>query len=271
MSEPEIETYPSPDALAAAVAGRLVVALAAAQGAERTPHVGLTGGSIAEKIHASVVTASDTSASAREHADSESDESDQPADTAPVDWSRVGFWWGDERYLPASDPERNAKQAWDAMLSRLDVNPRNVHEAPASDGEHDDVHAAAEAYAEEVREHGSGGFEILMLGVGPDGHVASLFPGSAQLDAADAIAVGVTDSPKPPPERITLTFEALARSREVWFVVAGEGKAEAVAKALATGDEAADVHDIPAVGVRGTEVTRWFLDEAAASQLPTRH
>ncbi len=285
MSQPEIETFASPDALAAAVAGRLVVALAAAQGAERTPHVGLTGGSIAEKIHAAVVTASGTSASAREQADDQPDEDGESGEdaepgartapaarlhdaTTPVDWSRVAFWWGDERYVPAADPERNAKQAWDAMLSHLDVNPRNVHEAPASDGDHADVHEAAEAYADEVREHCSEGFEILMLGVGPDGHVASLFPGSEQLDATGAIAVGVTDSPKPPSERVTLTFEALARSREVWFVVSGEAKADAVAQALATGDDAADVHAVPAAGVHGTEVTRWFLDEPAASMLP---
>ena len=87
-----------------------------------------------------------------------------------------------------------------------------------------------------------------MLGVGPDGHVASLFPGSPQLDVDDAVAVGVTDSPKPPPERVSLTFGALNRSRSVWFLVSGEEKAGAVARALAAGT---DVHDIPAAGVNG--------------------
>jgi 6-phosphogluconolactonase len=97
--------------------------------------------------------------------------------------------------------------------------------------------------------------------------VASLFPGSAQLDVDDAIAVPVTDSPKPPPERVSLTLGALNRTAEVWFVVTGEGKAGAVARALATGDDAADVHEIPAVGVRGEDATVWFLDEEAASKL----
>jgi 6-phosphogluconolactonase len=138
---------------------------------------------------------------------------------------------------------------------------------PASDGPHDGVQEAAAAYGDLVRSGGTGQFDVVMLGVGPDGHVASLFPGSEQLDADDAIAVAVTDSPKPPPERVTLTLGALNHSSEVWFVVAGAGKAEAVAKALATGDDAADLHDVPAVGVHGRDATVWFLDEEAASRL----
>jgi len=244
MSKPEIETFPSPEALAAAVAGRLVVRLAAVQAAGRTPAVGLTGGTIAEKIHEAVVAATEG------HED--------------VDWSNVDFWWGDDRYVPADDDGRNAKQAREVMLDRLDADERRVHEMPASDGPHDSLEDAAEAYGDEVRRLGSGQFDVLMLGVGPDGHVASLFPGHPQLDIDDTIAVPVTDSPKPPPERITLTFGALNRSSEVWFVVSGEGKADAVAKALADGT---DLHDIPAVGVTGQDSTVWFVDEAAASRL----
>ena len=98
-----------------------------------------------------------------------------------------------------------------------------------------------------MREHGAGSFDVLMLGMGPDGHIASLFPGLPQLDVDDDIAVAVNGSPKPPPERITLTFAALNRSRSVWFLVSGEGKAEAVAAAMADGP----FHQIPARGVRG--------------------
>ena len=244
MSKPEIETFPSPEALAAAVAGRLVVRLAAIQAAGRTPAVCLTGGTIAEKIHEAVVVATEG------HED--------------VDWSNVDFWWGDERYVPADDDGRNAKQARDVMLDHLDVDERRVHEMPASDDPHDSSEDAAEAYGDVVRRHSSGQFDVVMLGVGPDGHVASLFPGYPQLDVDDAIAVPVTDSPKPPPDRITLTFGALNRSGEVWFVVSGEGKADAVAKALADGT---DLHDIPAVGVTGQDSTVWFVDESAASKL----
>ena len=192
MTDPEIETFPSPDALAAAVAGRLVVRLAAIQAAGRTPSIALTGGTVAVQIHEAVVTATEG------HED--------------VDWSNVDIWWGDERYVPEDDPERNAKQAWDAMLSHLDVSPGRVHEMPASDGPHETVQDAAEAYGDTVRSRGGGRFDVVMLGVGPDGHVASLFPGSAVLDVDDAIAVAVTDSPKPPPERVSLTFGALNRS-----------------------------------------------------------
>jgi 6-phosphogluconolactonase len=103
----------------------------------------------------------------------------------------------------------------------------------------------------------------MMLGIGPDGHIASLFPGFSQLDVDDALAVGVTGSPKPPPERISLTLSALNRSRSVWFLVSGSGKAAAVAAALG----GADVHEIPAAGVTGREETIWFLDREAASQL----
>jgi 6-phosphogluconolactonase len=247
MTEPEIETFPSPDALAAAVAGRLVVRLAAIQATGRTPSIALTGGTVAVKIHEAVVTATEG------HED--------------VDWGNVDIWWGDERYVPEDDPERNAGQAWDAMLSHLDVSPGRVHEMPAYDGPHGSVQEAAEAYGDTLHSRGGGGFDVVMLGLGPDGHVASLFPGFPQLDVEDAIAVPVTGSPKPPPERISLTFPALNRTQEVWFVVSGEGKAEAVARALATGDDAADVHEIPAVGVQGRERTVWFVDEAAASRL----
>ncbi len=135
---------------------------------------------------------------------------------------------------------------------------------PASDAGFESLDAAAASYAAEVREHGTGAFDVVMLGVGPDGHVASLFPGFPQLDVDDAIAVGVTGSPKPPPERISLTFGALNRAKQVWFVVSGDGKADAVARALAADG---DVHDTPARGVHGLDQTIWFLDEDAASGL----
>ncbi|MGN6575616.1 MAG: 6-phosphogluconolactonase, partial [Nocardioides sp.] len=127
-----------------------------------------------------------------------------------------------------------------------------------------DVEAAAASYADEVRSQGSGAFDVLLLGLGENGHVASLMPGHPQLDVHDRIAVAVTDSPKPPPVRISLTYDALNRSREVWFIVSGEGKAEAAARALG----GADLHEVPATGIHAQERTLWFLDEAAASRLP---
>ena len=120
----------------------------------------------------------------------------------------------------------------------------------------------AAAYADDLRQHGAGEFEVVMLGIGPDGHIASVFPGQPTVDD-DGIAVGVTGSPNPPPVRISLTFAALRRARSVWFLVSGDEKAPAVASALG----GADRHDIPAAGVVGREETIWFLDRASASDL----
>ena len=117
----------------------------------------------------------------------------------------------------------------------------------------DDVDAAAAAYSATMREDGAGEFDVVMLGLGPDGHVASLFPGHPALDVDDRIAVGVTNSPKPPPERVSLTYGALNRARSVWFLVSGEQKAPAVAAALAP---EGDLHEIPARGATGVEVRR---------------
>jgi 6-phosphogluconolactonase len=251
MSGPQILTHPSPEALAEDVAARLVARLADAQGQGRVPSVALTGGTIAARIHQALVAAS------RDR----------------VDWSRVDIWWGDERYVPEDSPDRNARQAAESLLDHVAVDPARVHAMPAAPGTGpgggpDGLREAAAAYGAEIRAHGSGRFDVVMLGVGPDGHVASLFPGFPQLDVTDDIAVPVTGSPKPPPERISLTFPALNRSSAVWFVVSGEGKAEALSRALATGDGRPDVHEIPAVGVSGQEETLWFVDEDAASRLP---
>ena len=232
-----VEVHDDAGALAGSVASRLLARLEELQAAGREPQVGLTGGTIADELHREL---------ARLAADSS------------VDWSRVVFWWGDERYVAADSPDRNALQARTAFLDHVPVDPAKVHEMPSA--EYGDLEAAAAAYSDEVRAHGGGAFDVLMLGLGPDGHVASLFPGSPQLDVDDRIAVAVTDSPKPPPERISLTFAALARSEAVWFLVSGEAKADAVARALA----GADKHDIPATGVTGMSETLWLLDEAAS-------
>ncbi|GAA1918490.1 6-phosphogluconolactonase [Nocardioides hwasunensis] len=238
---PVVRRHDDADSLVGDVASALLDRLEAAQSRGEVPQVGLTGGTIAESLH-------------RELARRASDSS--------VDWSRVVFWWGDERFVPADSPDRNARQAREALLDHVPVDPAHVHEVPASD-EVATAEDAAEAYSAAMREHGAGFFEVLMLGIGPDGHCASLFPGHPVLEARDAIAVAVHDSPKPPPDRVTLTFEALQHARSVWFIASGEGKAEAVARALA--DEGS-VTETPARGVRGDE-TVWWLDEDAASAL----
>jgi len=236
---PMLRISPTAAELATAVATELLDRLAVLQGEGQVPAIALTGGTIADAIHAEVARLSPESG---------------------VDWSRVDIWWGDERYVVADSPERNAGQAQAALLDHVDADPTRVHEMP--DSSYGNLEAAATAYGDEVRAHGTGQFDVVMLGLGPDGHVASLFPGFPQLDVDDRIAVAVTGSPKPPSERISLTFAALNRSTAVWFVVSGEGKADAVSAALAGGD----VHEIPARGVHAPE-TVWFLDQDAATRL----
>lgn len=230
--------HASPEELADDVAGRLVERLLAAQAAGGVPRIGLTGGGIAERVHRAVAVHPGVSS---------------------VDWDRVEVWWGDERFVPSDSPDRNALAARRDWLDA--VGATRVHEIPAADRVATAEEAAA-AYSAEIGERGV--FDVLMLGLGPDGHVASLFPGHAALHEADAIAVAVHDSPKPPPDRVTLTFDALNRSREVWFLVSGSAKADAVAAALAP---SGSVEETPARGIHGLGEVRWFLDEEAASRL----
>jgi 6-phosphogluconolactonase len=240
VSSPRIEVHDDAPALATAAAGALVSRLVAAQARGEQPQVALTGGTIADAVHRELGRVA-------------------AAGDSGVDWSRVDYWWGDERFVPRDSPDRNARTARDAFLDPVGVDPSRVHEIGTAD-DFATVADAAEGYGRELRTHGSGAFDVVMLGVGPDGHVASLFPGHPALDVEDDIAVAVTDSPKPPPERVTLTFPALNRTRATWLVVSGADKADAVARALAGGD-------VPAARVGGTEETVWFLDRAAASAL----
>ena len=237
MTEPTILLHPDADGLAHAVASRFITRVIDAQSNGGVAQVVLTGGRVAAVVYRTVA--------------------ESPAGRA-VDWRRVEFWWGDERFVPAGDPERNETQAREVLLSHVDVDPARVHPMPADTGQ--GAEAAAEAYAEELAKAGSPTFDVLMLGVGPDGHVASLFPGYPQPEVTDVAAVAVHDSPKPPPTRVSLTFPQLDNAREVWFVVSGEDKAEAVGKALNGGD-------VPAAHPHGLDRTLWLLDEAAAQEL----
>lgn len=226
-----------PAEVAAVVATRFLERVAAAQARGVVPDVALTGGTVARSVHRQIA------ALAAEHA---------------VDWDRIVFWFGDERYLPPGDPERNEVQARADFLDA--VGATRVRPAPDTSNS-DGVEDAAAQYSAQLRGDGSGEFDLVMLGMGPDGHVASLFPGFPQLDV-DAIAVPVTGSPKPPPERISLAFPAMNRSRAVWFLVTGAEKAAATARAWAF---EGSVHETPARGIVGPSVT-WFVDEAAAGQ-----
>ena len=236
------------DVLAEAAAARLLTRLLDAQAVRGTASVVLTGGGVGIATLRAV-----RSSPAR----------------AAVDWRRVDVWWGDERFVPADDPQRNERQAREALLDALDLDPARVHPMGALGGEDgDDPDSAAARYADALRaaapaDAASPAFDVLLLGVGPDGHVASLFP-EHPATHDDRLAVAVHGAPKPPPTRISLGFRALNGAREVWFLVAGAEKAPQVRLAL----QGAGPVQVPAAGVHGRLQTLWLLDEAAAGELP---
>jgi 6-phosphogluconolactonase len=243
-TDPEIFVYPDEDAVAVAGAERLLSSLAAAQHDGRTASVVLTGGGVGTKLLAAVAAS---------------------AHRARVDWRRVDFWWGDERFVPADDPERNERAARITLLDALDVDPARVHPMGSSD-EFATPEAAAAAYAAELtkaKRDRMPAFDVLLLGMGPEGHVASLFPDQPAA-SGNGLVVAVHGCPKPPPTRVSLTFEAIGEASEVWLVVSGTSKAEAVAMALS----GAPRLDVPAAGARGSQRTILLLDEGAASELP---
>ncbi|WP_418276953.1 6-phosphogluconolactonase [Isoptericola jiangsuensis] len=250
MSERLVVVHPDPDVLAQATAARLLTRLLDVQSVRRPAHVVLTGGTVGIKTLAEVAAS--------------------PLRGA-VDWSGVHVWWGDERFLPVGHEDRNETQARTALLddlvARSGLPEAHVHPmAPLGDeeGEASSPEEAADAYARELAVHAPAGqpapaFDVLLLGMGPDGHVASLFPGHPGLDASGA-TVGVHGSPKPPPERVSLTFETIGGAQEVWVVAAGAEKADQAAAALAGGP----VTQVPAVRAVGVHRTLWLLDSAAA-------
>jgi 6-phosphogluconolactonase len=241
-----IEKYADTDALVTAAGDRLISAIAAAVAERGRASIVLTGGG----------TGIGLLKRAREKADA-------------VDWSKVHLFWGDERFVPADDDERNEKQAREALIDHIDIPAGNVHAMPASDGAFgDDIDAAAADCVRVLAETAEPGeptpdFDVHLLGMGPEGHINSLFPHTAATRETERLVVSVNDSPKPPPRRITLTLPAVQRSREVWLVVSGDGKADAVAAAIG----GATPDDVPAAGGVGRDATVWLLDEAAASKL----
>jgi 6-phosphogluconolactonase len=249
VSETSVIVHTDAATLAEAVAERLAARLLDAQASRGYASVVLTGGRIADAVHRALAAG--------------------PARDS-IDWSRVDFWWGDERFLPAGDPERNETQARAALLDVVPVDPARVHPMGASDGpDGPDPEAAAFRYAAQLAasaKPGSGElphFDVLMLGVGEDGHIASIFPEHPSGYATGTVAA-VHNSPKPPPQRITLTRDTVNSAEEVWLIASGAGKADAVGLAVA----GAGPVQVPAAGAHGVARTLWLLDEAAAAHVP---
>jgi 6-phosphogluconolactonase len=175
------------------------------------------------------------------------------------DWSRVELWWGDERCVPPDDERSNFAMAKVALLDRLERQPAAVHRMQGELG----PDAGAGEYMRELA--GAGTFDLVLLGLGPDGHVASLFPNFPTLDVTDRDVVGSEAGHEPFVDRITLTLPRLCNARELLFLVTGEDKADAVARALA----GVPSHETPGSLARAAHgTTRAVLDRAAAAQLP---
>ena len=241
-----VETFADSDGLVAAAGERLIGVIDVAAAARGQALIVLTGGGNGNRLLSYL-----------------------GAQGQRIDWAKVHLFWGDERYVAEDDDERNDKQALDALLNHIDIPARNVHPMSALDGEFgSDLAAAALSYEQLLAANAEPGdpapnFDVHLLGMGPEGHINSLFPDTPAVRETTRLVVGVEDSPKPPPQRITLTLPAIQRSREVWILVSGAEKADAVAAAIG----GADPVSVPAAGAVGREDTVWFLDTQAAAKL----
>lgn len=246
-NERRVLVHQDQQSLAGSVAARFITKTVDILHDQGEANVVLTGGSVGIAVLAAI--------------------NDSPArDT--IDWTRVSFWWGDERWVPKGHSDRNEGQARAALLDHISVPERNVHPFPASD-EDDDLDGAAARYAAELAEcaHGDGvlpRFDITFLGVGADGHIASLFPHQTGIREKDASVIAVRNSPKPPPERLSLTRPAINSSERVWLVLAGPDKASAIGLALA----GASRDEVPVAGIKGRRRTVFFVDSEAAAEVP---
>ncbi|WP_022885086.1 6-phosphogluconolactonase [Glaciibacter superstes] len=246
-NERRVLVHPDKQALAGSVAARFITKTVDILHESGEATVVLTGGSVGIAVLAAI-----NESSARD----------------TVEWSKVSFWWGDERWLPRQDAERNELQARQALLDHIDVPTENIHAFAASD-DGIELDSAAEQYSRELADHAASGqtlprFDITFLGVGPDGHIASLFPHQAGIRETDASVIGVRNSPKPPPERLSLTRPVLNSSERVWLVLAGSDKASALGLALA----GASRDEVPVAGIKGRRRTVFFVDRDAAAEVP---
>jgi 6-phosphogluconolactonase len=221
---------------AEAVAAHAAAVVAGVVNATTSPvHVALAGGTTPERCHELL---------------------------APLvgDWGHVHLWLSDERAVGPDDDDSNFKMVKRSLLDRIDIPAANVHRVLGEIG----ADEAADAYERELREvvpAGADGvprIDVIMAGIGPDGHTLSLFPGHPEVEIRDRLVVGLHDSPKPPPDRITFTLALVAAAPRTLLLVAGEGKRDAAARVLA-GPDPATPASMLAVGA--LEVV---IDEAAA-------
>lgn len=236
-----IEVFPTPDDVATA-ARDLVLNVVARAEPTNPVHIVLAGGSTPANLYKLL------------------------ARVDGVRWENVHFWFGDERTVPGDHDDSNYKMAMETFLAEISAPEGNIHRMRGEDSPEE----AAEAYAALIRSlvpHNDDGipvFDLILLGMGDDGHTASLFPGTEALAEQSEIVVA-NEVPQQDTVRITLTYPVLNAARNVLFLVTGEGKAEALAAVMADDEDSP-----PAAGVQPHPgELRWYVDSAAASRLVT--
>jgi len=237
MSTLDITVLPSADEVASTVVAELIDLISERSSAGSDVHISLTGGTVGNHIARALL-----------------------SDETVRNCRSLHLWWSDERYVPVGHEDRNDLVLQDLLEGCL----AKVHAVPGPDTT-ETVEASARAYANELHLATTTRFcatntlmDVCVLGMGPDGHVASLFPGSATLAMTDGV-VAVSNSPKPPPVRVTWTYPTINASEQVWLVVTGASKAHAGAQLQA----GALIEEIPASGVHGKQKTRLVLDADA--------
>ncbi len=217
MSNFELIRFSSADDLARAAAEAWLseIEMAGKSGQKHT--VALSGGRITQKLFQLFVELARTRATKRDH---------------------IHFFWADERCVPPDDPESNFRLADELLFRPLKIAPEQIHRVRGEDA----PESAAQAAEEEIRGVVSGGIgqqpvlDLVLLGLGEDGHVASLFPGEPEeLSSSPAVYRSIVNSPKHPPRRVTLGFPAIAAAKQVWMIASGNGKKQALDSSLAGG------------------------------------
>ncbi len=244
MAESNVRVLNDITAVACAAAELFVKLVAQAQ-AERKPfRVALSGGTTPTALYDALAS---------------------PEWRSRVRWNGIAFFFGDERAVPPDHPDSNYRTANDHLFRPLRISDGQVHRMKADMGA---LEAAAEAYEQELHTAIGGlfpRFDLALLGMGPDGHTASLFPGNKVLGEDTRWVVPVTDAPKPPPRRLTLTVPVLNSAGQILFMVTGKDKAEALREVL---EGTASPQQYPAKLVNpGPDCLTWLVDAAAASRL----
>lgn len=240
---PNVYVYDSSETLAATVAHQFVEFInKKQQSSQKTTKVAITGGSIGIATLAKLAL--------------------EPNIDKLL--GQVLWFWGDERFLPATDKDRNSQQAEVAFFNKVSLPKSNIFPFPANEGKYlDRPEIAAETYANTIARNFDNplidSFDLQLLGMGPDGHINSLFPKHDSLEITDSLVLVENNSPKPPPVRLTLSLPVTNAAKEIWLVVAGKEKSNIIKEIIVDNNIS-----LPAGRLAKQKVT-WFLDQSAAS------